>query len=245
MSKRKASRGGAESPDFAFEPVLVRSRHDGWDVDRQIAFIQALAECGCVTEACQRVGRSPASAYSLRARIGAQSFRYAWEAALDHAIQRLADAAFSRAIHGVSRPVFFQGEQIGERRHHDERLTIFLLRYRDPIRYGKFNDLMAFERDHADAPALVLGRLLLRVLKDGHAFDGGDPPPVHEPYKPRASMIEEFERMAAELDAKLAAEKARDARGGANVRGTKGYGAEVEGPEVDGPEVDGDVPSTL
>jgi hypothetical protein len=177
-------RGGSESPIPPFDPVIVRTRHDGWTADRQIAFIQALAECGCVTEACARLGLSSSSAYALRARLDAQSFRYAWDAALDHAVQRLADAAFSRAIHGVTRPVFFQGEQVGERRHYDERLTMFLLRYRDPNRYGKWNDDMIAEPGHADRAAIALGHCLLRMLKDGQAFDDGDPLPEHEPYDP-------------------------------------------------------------
>jgi len=211
MTRQKQLRDGSEHPDLDldFEPIIVRARHDGWTADKQVHFIQALAESGCVTEACARVGMSAKSAYGLRARADGQSFRYAWEAALDHAIHRLSDAAFSRALNGVARPVFFQGEQVGEKLYFDEHLTRFLLRYRDPVRYGKYNDQLTFERDHADAAVLVLSRLLLRLLKDGHAFDGGDPLPKHEPYQPRESMIESFERFTSELDARLAAEKER------------------------------------
>jgi hypothetical protein len=88
------------------------------------------------------------SAYALRARVDAVSFRNAWDTALDYAIRRLSDAALSRAINGVPVPVFFQGEQIGEKRYYDERLAMFLLRYRDPLRYGKWLD----RRDHAGHP---------------------------------------------------------------------------------------------
>lgn len=56
------------------------------------------------------------------------------------AIRRLSDAVVSRAINGVAVPVFFQGEQIGERRHYDEQLAMVLLRYRDPLRHGKWLD---------------------------------------------------------------------------------------------------------
>jgi hypothetical protein len=48
----------------------------------------------------------------------------------------------------VPRAIFFQGEQIGENRYYDERLAMFLLRYRDPLRYGKWLD----RRDHAGHP---------------------------------------------------------------------------------------------
>src|SRR3546814_10487015 len=105
------------------------------------------------------------SAYRLRARADAQSFRYAWDFALDHAIGRLGDAVLSRAINGVARPVFYQGEQIGERRHYDERLAMWLLRYRDPVRYGAWRDDMIARR-HPDGAALAFSRALNRLEDD-------------------------------------------------------------------------------
>jgi hypothetical protein len=135
-----------EPPEF--EPARPRPRFDGWTPNRQAAFIQALAESACVAEACRAVGMSERSAYALRARADAISFRNAWDAALDFAIRRLSDAVLSRAINGVAVPVFFQGEQVGERRYYDERLAMFLLRYRDPLRYGKWLD----RREHCGHP---------------------------------------------------------------------------------------------
>jgi len=79
---------------------------------------------------------SHVSAYRLRARPSAKAFRLAWDAALDCAMHLLEEAALSRAIHGVPRPIFYQGEQVGEWRHHDERMAMFLLRYRRRLRYG-------------------------------------------------------------------------------------------------------------
>ncbi len=122
------------APDFA--PVPVAPRHDGWTPERQIAFIEALAQSACVAEAAAAVGMSRASAYALRARPDAAAFRSAWDFALDYAVHLLGEAVLSRALHGVARPVFFQGEQIGERRFYDERLAMFVLRYRQPERYG-------------------------------------------------------------------------------------------------------------
>jgi hypothetical protein len=69
MTKRKES--GADSTQSRippFKPVLVRARHDGWSADKQVDFIQALAESSCVPEASQCVGMTAASAYALRAR---------------------------------------------------------------------------------------------------------------------------------------------------------------------------------
>ena len=112
-----------------------RPRHDGWTVERQEAFLKALAACGCVTHACRAVGLSRESAYQLYNRPSAAAFRRGWDAALDCSVRLVEDEAWARAIRGVARPVFYQGEQVGEYRHYDERLTMFLLRYRRPHRY--------------------------------------------------------------------------------------------------------------
>ena len=135
-----------------YVPVELRHRHDGWTPARQVDFLIALSETACVDEACRAVGMSPGSAYALRRRIEAKAFRAAWDAALDYGVGRLADAAMSRALHGVARPVFYKGEQVGERRYYDERLTMFVLRLRDPVRFGKWRDRGMFEQDE-DAAA--------------------------------------------------------------------------------------------
>lgn len=186
-----AAAAPADPPDEAedgspFGPVPVRYRHDGWTPDRQLEFIEALAECGCVDEASKAVGMRRASAYALRRRPDAQAFRLAWEAAENVAVTRLSDAAMSRAINGVPVPIFHQGEQVGERRHFDERLTMFLLRYRDPVRYGKWLDRME-TRQHQDGPVAILSFRTSRMLRAAwRAFDAalrGEsvPPPEPEP----------------------------------------------------------------
>jgi len=114
-----------------------RPRRDGWTVERQEAFLKALATCGCVSQAARSVGLSRESAYHLYNRPSAADFRRGWEAALDCALRVIEDEAWSRAVNGVARPVFFQGEQVGEYRHYDEKLTMFLLRFRRPHRYAE------------------------------------------------------------------------------------------------------------
>ena len=114
-----------------------RPRSDGWTAERQEAFLKALAACGCVTHAARAVGMSRESAYQLYNRESAHDFRRSWEAALDCALRLLEDEMWSRAINGVPRPVFYQGEQVGEYRHFDERLAMFLLRFRRPHRYAE------------------------------------------------------------------------------------------------------------
>lgn len=173
-----------ESDRAFFEPVALRYRHDGWTPDKQLEFIQALADCGCVDEAARRVGMSRNSAYELRRRPDAQAFRLAWRAAKEVMVERLDDAAMSRAINGVPVPIFHNGEQVGERRHYDERLTMFMLRYRDPVRYGRWLDRME-ARQHPDGPFSILSFRIGRMLRAAwRAFDAalrGEPHPEPEP----------------------------------------------------------------
>ena len=132
----------SSQPLAPFEPVALKPRHDGWTAEKQIAFLETLAETACVEQACRRVGMTRQSAYRLRRDPRALGFRDGWDNALDHGLHQLEGAAMSRAIHGVPQPVFYKGEQVGERREYDERLTMFLLRNRRPQRYGKWIDRM-------------------------------------------------------------------------------------------------------
>ena len=154
--KRSPGASDKAQPLPSFQPARLRYRHDGWTPARQVAFVQALAECGCVREACRRVGMSAESAYALARRPDAQSFRVAWDVALANAVRRMADEAFSRAIHGVAVPHYYKGELVGEHRRYNERLVQFILRYRDPHRYGRHLDQMVPE-GHPEQAALSLG----------------------------------------------------------------------------------------
>lgn len=207
-SRKAPPRAADDAPfDAAFDPVKTRERHDGWTPDKQVAFIEALAECACVNEAAQRVGMTATAAYQLRRRTDAQSFRMAWQAALDHAVERVSDAAFSRALNGVARPVFYQGEQVGERRYFDERLVMFILRYRDPVRYGAWLDNMDYER-HPDGAALALGRWVNRVEHDAFAEQFGDPVAKG---RPRAAAMRGRSSVEKREEAAQAAREAADA----------------------------------
>ena len=175
----------SHEPDPPFTPAPLRPRHDGWTAERQIAFIEALAETACVEEACRRVGMSDSAAYKLRRRPCGMAFRKAWDAALDYSLSRLEQAAIGRALNGVARPVFHRGEQVGEWRDFDERLTMFLLRSRRPERFGKWIErMLAPHPDDEEAgqldPAIRLDGGLDRIewtvgiADDETAEDGAD-----------------------------------------------------------------------
>ncbi len=153
-----------------------RKRHDGWTPERQLAFIEALAASGCVAEACKVVGMSRSAAYALRVEPGAQQFRIAWDAALDLAIRRLADACFARAMEGEVVPHYYQGQLIGEHRRYDNRLAMFLLRYRDPLRYAATLDQMVYS-GHPEQAGIAFAKARNRLLDEAH---GADPLPPRE-----------------------------------------------------------------
>ena len=121
-----------KEPVISFVPVNVSSRHDGWTAARQIAFIEALAETACVEHACRAVGMSDSAAYKLRRSTRGCLFREAWDAALDYALHRLEQAALSRALNGVARPVFHKGEQVGEWRDYASA-RFFGCRFNSPV----------------------------------------------------------------------------------------------------------------
>lgn len=165
MTNRQ-SRGAGESaptvPDF--EPVKLRYRHDGLTPARQVALIQAMAACGCIKEACAKVGVSREAVYELRRRPDAQSFRMAMDLALDGAADAVEDAMYGRAIAGVEVPHYYKGELVGTHRRYDERLAMFILRYRKPHRYGRQMDTA--EVKHPERSALGMADMLTWVASD-------------------------------------------------------------------------------
>ena len=162
-------------PDFA--PVPRRYRHDGWTPERQKAFIEALADTGCVDRAARMVNMAQANCYALRRAAGAEEFRRAWDAALDFGLKRLKDIAFERAIEGQLVPVFVAGKLVGFRRKRNDALLMFCLRHYGQDANGKRTTINYFST-RASAGALVA--------------EGAPPPPsaVPLPEKSRGGIAE-------------------------------------------------------
>jgi hypothetical protein len=146
-----------------FTPVPRRYRHDGWTPERQKAFIEALADTGCVTRAATMVNMAQANCYALRRSAGAEEFRRAWDAALDFGLKRLKDIAFERAIEGQLVPVFVAGKLMGFRRKRNDALLMFCLRHYGQDSNGKRTTINYFS-SRASAGAV--------------GGDGGPPPPA-------------------------------------------------------------------
>jgi len=125
---------GYDPGQYEWVPVLRKPRKDGWTPQRQVDFIAALADTGCVMQAAAAAGMSERSCYRLRRE--SPQFAAAWEAAVANAASRLVDLAFDRAIHGSDEPVFDkEGNRVGRRMRHNDRLLMFLLRAYRPDRF--------------------------------------------------------------------------------------------------------------
>ena len=102
----------------AFYPVPVRTRRDGWTIERQADFLGMLAETGSVIGACEAVGISRKSAYQLRARPGGESFAAAWDAALGGEVRKVTSPARDRlTLDPLVHLVMFRGRYRGSWRN--------------------------------------------------------------------------------------------------------------------------------
>lgn len=117
-------------PAPAPPPALPPARHDGWSLQKQVRFLEALAATHTVAEATREVGMSRQSAYRLRARLRGEPFDLAWDAAFQTHFDALTEVAMERAINGVQVAHLHKGEIVHTSRKFDERLTIALLAQR-------------------------------------------------------------------------------------------------------------------
>lgn len=200
MTRRKPPRT-AQPPVPAgelprFTPVPRQSpRHDGWTEERQIAFIEALADTGSVEAASRAVGMSARGAYHLRRQSGAESFRAAWEAALQLGVARIEDVVMDRALNGVEEPVYSYGKLIGTRRRYNDRLLMFILRNRAPERFaeGRSKALNA------------IGRMQLEQLKQKWRKEWEAERPKVTHAEVRASIDRKIAEIRKEVEAERAA----------------------------------------
>ncbi len=155
-------------------PPFAPASHDGWSVERQTAFLRALATTHNVSAAARAVGLSRQSAYKLRARLRGQPFDMAWDAAFQSAFDRLAEAAMERALNGVEVPHYHQGELVGTSRRYDERLTIALLAMRE--RFLRPPAPAYHEASHYEAEDFRA--LLKRVALGPETWEGAAPDEV-------------------------------------------------------------------
>jgi len=137
MAHRDGEMPDDDDPLLAFVPAPhTHPRRNSITGDRQRAFVAHLAATGIVAEAAGHIGASLEALYKLRHKPGAEGFAAAWDEAVDRGVLRVEHGALQRAIEGVERPVVSGGKLLGTCRVHNEALVMFVLRQRQPGRYG-------------------------------------------------------------------------------------------------------------
>lgn len=134
---------------------------------RRAAFLKHLAKNANVSKSAKLARISTSSLYNYRART--PSFAAAWEEAMSEALDDLEQHVIERAMHGVEKPVFFGGNQIGTVRNYSDALAMFILKARRPEVYARLN--ADVEPDGGDADDAARAEVLRRIerLKDDEA----------------------------------------------------------------------------
>jgi hypothetical protein len=137
---------------------------------RKACFIDILRRTANVSRAAREAGLSSSTVYEHRARY--PSFAAAWDAAIAEALDELEDALIARAKHGVEKPVYFRGQQIGSVRTYSDALGMFMLKARRPEIYARLQTAAAPDPDsmtEEEAKAEVMRRLDRLAEHDGAA----------------------------------------------------------------------------
>lgn len=110
-------------------PTRHNRNHD-WKPD----FLAALAESPNVSAAAKAARVSRVTVYAHRK--GDPAFAEAWDDALNQSTDTLIGEMYRRAVHGVDKPVYQQGVQVGSVREYSDTLAIFLAKSHRREVYG-------------------------------------------------------------------------------------------------------------
>lgn len=115
----------APSTEPSLPTAFVASRQaNGWTVERQRMFCEALAECGYVEKAAALVGMTRQGAYAFKNSSAGHAFALAWDAALLLARQRMIDDAYELAFEGSVERTYRDGKLVQEKRKRDPKMLL-------------------------------------------------------------------------------------------------------------------------
>ena len=118
--------------------MALRARD--WTPAVQATFLEALADGGNVRKAARRIRRSPTTCYARRKRDAA--FAEAWDGAMAVAMETVLEPeAIRRAVDGVAKPVYHEGQVVGTVKAYSDTLLIFLLKGWKPEKYKDRRDV--------------------------------------------------------------------------------------------------------
>jgi hypothetical protein len=137
---------------------------------RQDAFLAAFERLCHISQAAEEAGIQRRTHYDWLAADPEYKARF--EASDVIATKALEDEAARRALHGVEEPVWHQGMQCGSVLKYSDRLMEFLLKGRDPAKYGD-----RFKAEHSGPGGGAIqtnATLQIKIVQPTEAEDGGD-----------------------------------------------------------------------
>ena len=136
---------------------------------RRTKFLKKLAQTANVSLSARHAEISKSALYKHRQKT--PLFAAAWDDALGEALDALEQAVIERAQHGVEKPVFFGGNQIGTVRSYSDALAMFMLKAKRPEVYARLNE----ELPNQDRDAAARAEVLRRIERLGDAGAPEDP----------------------------------------------------------------------
>jgi hypothetical protein len=107
-------------------PVAKRKKKPAaWTADKKATFLAKLVSTANVSASARACRMSESAVYRLRQR--SPEFRAAWAAALREGYARLELMMLERAMHGIEKPVYHAGKQVGTYREFPDRNYMTLL----------------------------------------------------------------------------------------------------------------------
>ena len=116
--------------------------------------MEHLRQSANVSLAAKSVGLSRARAYAIRSED--EDFAAAWDEAVDEAVDTLEHEARRRAMDGVTKPVFYKGEECGTIQEYSDTLAIFLLKAHRPERYREHYNISATDQAGNPSPLVIM-----------------------------------------------------------------------------------------
>jgi len=117
------------------KPRLTKAQLDELRIQgEKKVFLEKLAKGYTVKAACEAIKVSRGTPY--RWADADKEFKRDWDYAVVDGVETLEDAARDRAVDGVEEPIISMGEVVGTKIKYSDPLLMFLLKARDPAKYG-------------------------------------------------------------------------------------------------------------
>lgn len=144
-----------------------------WTPKKQQKFLDALAEYGIVTTAARIAKCSKQTAYNHRNND--PGFAELWDEAVDSACDLLEEEARRRAYNGTTKPIYQQGQCVGEIQEYSDTLMIFLLKGARPEKYRENASIKHEFVNMSDAELIEAAKSTFGGMLSAGAVDTQDP----------------------------------------------------------------------